>query len=218
MKATTSIDTKARFDTDGNPVPATGQAPEIHAGTAEQGHKTGKPESELRAAARRHGLTLKELAAKMGVSYGYLSSVSAGAGLVSDAAGKGCGGAGRGPGAGGRLPAGRPGEGGEQLHPGAGPGDGHEPEGPGGVGRGECRLHEPGVAGPEEHGSGVNGGGMLGHWGGVKLYHLVCSCSAKKSELTGQHKCPPPLVEGNGLLTGGSAEDRQEGLDATYSS
>ena len=29
---------------------------------------------------------------------------------------------------------------------------------------------------------------MLGHWGGVKLYHLVCSCPPKKSELTGQHK------------------------------
>ena len=29
---------------------------------------------------------------------------------------------------------------------------------------------------------------MLGHWGGVKLYHLVRSCSVKKSELTGQHK------------------------------
>ena len=40
----------------------------------------------------------------------------------------------------------------------------------------------------------VNGGGMLGHWGGVKLYHLVCSCSAKKSELTGQHKCPHHLL------------------------
>ena len=39
---------------------------------------TGKPESALRAAARRHGLTLKQLAARMGVSYGYLSSVSAG--------------------------------------------------------------------------------------------------------------------------------------------
>ena len=23
----------------------------------------------------------------------------------------------------------------------------------------------------------VNGGGMLGHWGGVKLYHLVCKAS-----------------------------------------
>ena len=38
----------------------------------------GKPESELRAAARRRGLTLKELAEKMGVSYGYLSSVASG--------------------------------------------------------------------------------------------------------------------------------------------
>ena len=25
----------------------------------------------------------------------------------------------------------------------------------------------------------VNGGGMLGHWGGVKLYHLVCKASVK---------------------------------------
>ena len=38
----------------------------------------GKPESELRAAARRHGLNLKELAVKMGVNYGYLSSVASG--------------------------------------------------------------------------------------------------------------------------------------------
>ena len=77
MKAT-SIDTTVRIDTDGNPVPAAEQAPEIQAGATEQGPGTGKPESELRAAARRHGLTLKELAARMGVSYGYLSSVSAG--------------------------------------------------------------------------------------------------------------------------------------------
>ena len=39
---------------------------------------TGKPESELRAAARRHGLNLKELADRMGVNYGYLSSVASG--------------------------------------------------------------------------------------------------------------------------------------------
>ena len=45
-------------------------------GTPER--RKGKPESELRVAARRHGLTLKELAARMGVSYGYLSQVSAG--------------------------------------------------------------------------------------------------------------------------------------------
>ena len=74
MKATTSIDTKARINDDGNPV----QAPEIQAGGTEQGTGAGKPESELRAAARRYGLTLKEQAARMGVSYGYLSSGSAG--------------------------------------------------------------------------------------------------------------------------------------------
>ena len=38
----------------------------------------GKPESELRAAARRKGLTLKELAHLMGVNYSYLSQVSSG--------------------------------------------------------------------------------------------------------------------------------------------
>ena len=38
----------------------------------------GKPESELRAAARRKGLTLKQLAPLMGLSYGYLSQVSTG--------------------------------------------------------------------------------------------------------------------------------------------
>ena len=35
-----------------------------------KGDNKGKPESELRAAARRHGLTLKELADRMGVNYG----------------------------------------------------------------------------------------------------------------------------------------------------
>ena len=38
----------------------------------------GKPESELRAAARRRGLTMKELAALMGVSPGYLSTLATG--------------------------------------------------------------------------------------------------------------------------------------------
>ena len=74
----TSIDTKARFDGDGNPVSGTGQAPETQHGATEQGQSTGKPESELRAAARRHGLTLKELADRMGVNYGYQSSVASG--------------------------------------------------------------------------------------------------------------------------------------------
>ena len=40
--------------------------------------ETAGVESELRAAARRRGLTMKELAAKMGVSAGYLSGLSTG--------------------------------------------------------------------------------------------------------------------------------------------
>ena len=70
MKATTNIDTndtKASFGTNTNLVTA-----------AEQGQTKGKPESQLRAAARRHGLNLKELADRMGVNYGYLSSVAGG--------------------------------------------------------------------------------------------------------------------------------------------
>ena len=46
--------------------------------TTESKPGQGKPESELRAAARRKGLTLKQLAAKMNVSYSYLSQVSSG--------------------------------------------------------------------------------------------------------------------------------------------
>ena len=65
MKAT-NIDTKARIDTNGN------------LAAAEQGHTTGKPESELRAAARRQGLTVKEVAALMGVNYGHLCAVANG--------------------------------------------------------------------------------------------------------------------------------------------
>ena len=59
MKATTSIDIKVRLNDDGNPVPG-----------------AGKPESELRAAARRHGLNLKELAVKMGAGSGSGSAAS----------------------------------------------------------------------------------------------------------------------------------------------
>ena len=54
----------------------TAQAPETQVGA--QGQTKGKPESELRAAARRHGLTLKQLAKRMGVSYGYLLQVASG--------------------------------------------------------------------------------------------------------------------------------------------
>ncbi len=70
MKAITNIDTndtKASFGTNGTTATVT-----------EQGQNKGKPESELRAAARRHGINLKELADRMGVNYGYLSSVASG--------------------------------------------------------------------------------------------------------------------------------------------
>ena len=46
--------------------------------TTASGKPTGQPESELRAAARRHGLTMKELANKMGISNRYLSMLSTG--------------------------------------------------------------------------------------------------------------------------------------------
>ena len=83
MKATTNIhkaetitSSAIRFDDkDGT---NTAQATEMQAGAVAQGRTRGKPESELRAAARRHGLNLKELADRMGVNYGYLSSVASG--------------------------------------------------------------------------------------------------------------------------------------------
>ena len=75
-KAETINSTANRFDhkDDAN----NSQTTEIQAGAAAQGQTKGKPESELRAAARRHGLNLKELADRMGVNYGYLSSVASG--------------------------------------------------------------------------------------------------------------------------------------------
>ena len=68
---TTSIERHA-------PVSGTGQTPEIRARAAGPGSNLGKPESELRAAARRRGLTMKELAAKIGVSAGHLSQIATG--------------------------------------------------------------------------------------------------------------------------------------------
>ena len=83
MKATTSIDTAKVIthpatgcDGTENLVPDTGRAGPKQNGAKDQNQ--GKPESDLRAAARRKGLTLKQLADLMGVSYGYLSSVSTG--------------------------------------------------------------------------------------------------------------------------------------------
>ena len=78
MKANTSIENKARTTGKDNPANIAEQdSQERHSG-ADNGQGRGKPESELRAAARRKGLTLKELADRMGVNYGYLSQVSTG--------------------------------------------------------------------------------------------------------------------------------------------
>ena len=85
MKATTNIGgteainhSTTGFEGKENAAAGAGQTQGTQAGETERGQSKGKSESELRAAARRHGLTLKQLAVKMGVSYGYLSSVSAG--------------------------------------------------------------------------------------------------------------------------------------------
>ena len=68
---TTSIDRHV-------PASGTGQAPERRAEAVGPGSSLDKPETELRAAARRRGLTMKELAAKLGVTPGYLSQIATG--------------------------------------------------------------------------------------------------------------------------------------------
>ncbi len=61
------------------PPKATSQAgTETRVGQETAAENHGKPESEVRAAARRKGLNLKELAHRMGVSYRYLCQVSNG--------------------------------------------------------------------------------------------------------------------------------------------
>ena len=85
MKATTNINmTQAithpttGFKSNENAAAGAGNIQGTQAGAKDPGQGKGKPESELRAAARRHGLTMKELAKKMGVSYGYLLQVASG--------------------------------------------------------------------------------------------------------------------------------------------
>ena len=51
---------------------------EIRTNAAALEERKGRPETELRAAARRRGLTMRELAAKTGVSASYLSQVGTG--------------------------------------------------------------------------------------------------------------------------------------------
>ena len=78
MNATTStsIDTTATTTDKDIPANAAEQNQQERGNLPNSGQ--GKAESELRAAARRKGLTLKQLADLMGVSYGHLSSVSTG--------------------------------------------------------------------------------------------------------------------------------------------
>ncbi len=87
MKGTTSIDRTENTHNlkattissgDGQGDIATLQDTEAHAGTSKETAQRGKTESELRAAARRKGLNLKQLAEKMGVNYSYLCSVANG--------------------------------------------------------------------------------------------------------------------------------------------
>ena len=83
MKATANIDrTEITHNLDATPNGygdiGTLQDRDAKAQAQQETAHRGKPESELRAAARRKGLTLKELAHLMGVNYSYLSQVSSG--------------------------------------------------------------------------------------------------------------------------------------------
>ena len=60
-----------RFEGRGNPARGAGKTPETRAGTA-------GPGIDLKSAARRRGLTMKEFAARMGVTPGYLSGIASG--------------------------------------------------------------------------------------------------------------------------------------------
>jgi len=83
MKATTTIDRTEITDNLAAALNGQGDTSALQDTEAQAGQETvaannGKPESELRAAARRRGLNLKELAHLMGVSYRYLCQVSNG--------------------------------------------------------------------------------------------------------------------------------------------
>ncbi len=78
MKATTSINNTEITHNLASTLNCEGDTNTLPDKAAKAGKGQGKPESELRAAARRKGLTLKQLAEKMNVSYSYLSQVSSG--------------------------------------------------------------------------------------------------------------------------------------------
>ena len=78
MKAITSIDTTAKVNGKDNPANMAERTWQETNDAVTNGDGKGKPESELRAAARRHGLTLKQLADRMGANYSHLCSVANG--------------------------------------------------------------------------------------------------------------------------------------------
>ena len=153
MKTTTSIKktetthgVAANFDGRGDTNNL--QAPEVQAKAAARRSLSGLPLPFPDAAARRQGLTVKEVAALMGVNYGHLCAVANGhrpwTPMLRE---KGHGGPGRGTGPGSSLPPGRAGPGREHRHSGAGPCPGTEPEGAGRPGRRVRHLHVPGGPG-----------------------------------------------------------------------
>ncbi len=78
MKTITSIDTTAKVNGKVNPANMAERTSQETNGAVTNGDGKGKPESELRGAARRHGLTLKQLADRMGANYSHLCSVANG--------------------------------------------------------------------------------------------------------------------------------------------
>ena len=154
MKATTTIDRTEITDNLAAALNGQGDTSALQDTEAQAGQETvaannGRPESELRAAARRRGLNLKELAHLMGVSYRYLCQVSNGhrpwSPMMRERA---LAVLGEVPGQGvvyrpGRCGAWR----GEHLHPGAGQATGYDPAAGGGPGGADLRVRHPGGEG-----------------------------------------------------------------------
>ena len=61
------------------PVPGPERPQDVHTETAGRGQSRGRAESALRVAAKRRGLTMKELATRMGVNPSHLSQIATGA-------------------------------------------------------------------------------------------------------------------------------------------
>ena len=127
------------------PASVTERSRKVRGETAGAKPGKGRCETELRAAARRHGLTMQELADRMGVCAGYLSQVATGARPWALAMRE------KAEALLGEVPA--QGvvhrqeivvNGGSRLHTGAGTSRGHEHAGSGGTGGGVIRLHDPG--------------------------------------------------------------------------